>query len=232
MTISRSNKPDSVKRLLLINGSPIRGSNTDILSEEIARGVLAGEMPGDFSEGQSRAGRVPSYAEREEKPDTTWMAETVYLNDLVITPCQSCGVRKDDDICIYHDDLYPVYDKFNTCDAVVIASPVYFDTVSAQLKLFIDRCNCYRPLKEAPDGRLYLENKTWKQRRGMIVLVGGPRQRYDCALTVIKGFFIWTGVKFLDSILYTHDGYDIGSAKRDSDSIAKAFAVGQRIAQP
>jgi multimeric flavodoxin WrbA len=219
-----------VKRLLVINGSPIRGSNTDILSEEIARGVLAGEMPGDFSEGQSRAGRVPSYAERDEKPDTTWVVETVYLNDLVITPCQSCGVRKDDDICIYHDDLYPVYDKFNNCDALVIASPVYFDTVSAQLKLFIDRCNCYRPLKETPDGNLYLEKKIRKPRRGVIVLVGGPRQRCDCALTVVKGFFIWTGVQFLDSIQYTHDSYEVGGAKRDSNALAEAFELGQRLA--
>ncbi|MBU1318380.1 MAG: flavodoxin family protein [candidate division Zixibacteria bacterium] len=191
----------SKNRLLILNGSPIRGSTTDVLSERIADGAA----------------------------QDGWSHETVFLNDLVIKPCQSCGVREDDDLCIYHDDLYPVYKKFSICDAVVAATPVYFDTVSAQLKLFIDRCNCYRPLRQSPSGEHFLEKRVWKERRGIIVLVGGPRQKYDCAMTVIKGFLIWTGVKFFDSLCYSHESWAAGAAKDDPDIMHKAFDLGRSL---
>jgi len=197
MTTSNSN------RLLILNGSPIRGSNTDVISDRIAEGVA----------------------------QNGWQHETVFLNDLQIKPCQSCGVREDDDICIYHDDLYPFYDEFSNCDAVIAATPVYFDTVSAQLKLIIDRCNCYRPLKKSATGERYLEKREWKKRRGVIVLVGGPRQKYDCALTVIKGFFIWTGVKFVDSICYSHEDWDAGSVVENEAVMQSAYRLGLSLSE-
>lgn len=158
-----------------------------------------------------------------------WTSETIYLNDYVIKPCQSCGVRDDDDICIFHDDIYPVYEKFSTYDAVVAASPIYFDSVSAQLKLFIDRCNCYRPLKKSRDGKLFLEKKQWKKRKGIIVLVGGERQKHQQALSVIKGFFIWTGVEYLDSIYYTHGSWEIGTAVDDNAILKQALELGMKL---
>lgn len=191
----------STNKLLIINGSPVQGSSTQIISERITEGVV----------------------------DNGWSSETVILNDLTITPCQACGSRDDDDICIYHDDLYPIYEKFNQCDAVVVASPVYFDTVSAQTKLFIDRCNCYRPMKKTPDGEFILEDKKWKKRRGIIVLVGGSRQKFDCALTVLKGFFVWTDVNFLDAICYGHDSWGAGAAGNDESILHTARNLGASL---
>lgn len=188
-------------RLLILNGSPIRGSNVDVISKEIAKGAA----------------------------ENGWTSETIYLNDYVIKPCQSCGVRDDDDICIFHDDIYPVYEKFSNCDAVIAASPIYFDSVSAQLKLFIDRCNCYRPLKKSRDGKLFLEKKQWKKRKGIVVLVGGERQKHQQALSVIKGFFIWTGVEYLDSIYYTHGSWEIGTAVDDNAILKQALELGMKL---
>ena len=188
-------------RLLILNGSPIRRSNVDVLSEEIAKGTA----------------------------ENGWTEETIYLNDYVIKPCQSCGVRDDDDICIFHDDIYPVYEKFNNCNAVIVASPIYFDSVSAQLKLFIDRCNCYRPLKKSHDEKLFLEKKQWRKRKGIIVLVGGERQKHQQALSVIKGFFIWTGVEYLDSIYYTHDSWEVGAVVNSTAVLKQAYELGARL---
>jgi multimeric flavodoxin WrbA len=158
-----------------------------------------------------------------------WVDEVVYLNDYVITPCQSCGPREDDDVCIYHDDIYPVYDRFQRCDAVVAASPMYFDTVSAQMKLFIDRCNCFRIPREAPDGRFFLEKKRWKRRNGIVVLVGGERQKYESALRVLKGFFIWTGVEFLEAIRYSHSDWRVGGVKEDENILKHAYSLGRSL---
>lgn len=161
--------------------------------------------------------------------DNGWTSETIYLNDYVIKPCQSCGVRDDDDICIFHDDIYPVYEKFSNCDAVIAASPIYFDSVSAQLKLFIDRCNCYRPLKKSRDGELFLEKKQWKIRKGIIVLVGGERQKHQQTLSVIKGFFLWTGVEFLDSIYFAHDSWEVGAVVNSAAVLKQAYELGARL---
>jgi hypothetical protein len=60
--------------------------------------------------------------------------------------------------------------------------------------------------------------------------VGGKRQRFDLALSVLKGFFKWTEIEFFDKILYSHDGWEIGGAKKDKDVLKKAFEAGQKIA--
>jgi len=71
-------------------------------------------------------------------------AETskIYLNDLSIKPSQSCGVDPHPKFCLFDDDVQTFYDALDSCDAIVLGSPVYFDTVNAQTKLMIDRCNC------------------------------------------------------------------------------------------
>ncbi len=188
----------SRNRVLVLNGSPIRGSNVDLISEKIVEGATA----------------------------VGWTHEVIYLNDYTITPCQSCGVRTDDDICIYHDEIYPVFSKFSDCDAVVVASPVYFDSVSAQLKLFVDRCNCYRPLRSTQDGKLFIETRSLKKRAGIAVLVGGERRKHQQALTVIKGFLIWTGVRFIDVVYYMHDDWVVGGVKSDLACLQRAYELG------
>jgi multimeric flavodoxin WrbA len=45
-----------------------------------------------------------------------------------------------------------IYDALETSDVIVLGSPVYFDTVSAQVKLMIDRSNCLMPYVRKADG--------------------------------------------------------------------------------
>ncbi|MGI6575686.1 MAG: flavodoxin family protein [bacterium] len=67
--------------------------------------------------------------------------EAIYLNDLHITPCQAClGCRGEDaQGCIYDDDMQPLYAKIRESKVLVLATPVYWWGISAQLKTFIDR---------------------------------------------------------------------------------------------
>ena len=63
------------------------------------------------------------------------------LNDLEIKPCTACDacLGKTDNFCVIDDDMEPLYPAFIEADLVVLASPIYWWSVSAQLKLFIDR---------------------------------------------------------------------------------------------
>jgi len=67
--------------------------------------------------------------------------ETFFLQAMDIRPCTACDacrtkLKKD---CIIKDDMKQLYPKIKAADAIVIASPIYWFTVSAQTKLFMDR---------------------------------------------------------------------------------------------
>lgn len=66
------------------------------------------------------------------------------LNSLALRGCQACqGCKVGAEKCVLKDDLSPVLDAVFAADLVVIASPVYYGDVSAQLKAFIDRSYSY-----------------------------------------------------------------------------------------
>jgi multimeric flavodoxin WrbA len=103
------------KNILVLSGSPRKGGTTDKL-------VAA------FTEGAESAGK----------------SVTVYRTaDLSISGCRGCNYCfKNNNECILQDDMNAVLGAFCKADAVVFAPPVYYFTVSAQLKLAIDRTYC------------------------------------------------------------------------------------------
>lgn len=98
-------------QVLGIVGSPRKGGNTDILVSEILAGA-------------------------KEKGAKT---KKIYLNDLSISACQACMHCKEDDGCRIEDDMQKVYKDILKSDVLILGSPVYWFTVSAQMKLFLDR---------------------------------------------------------------------------------------------
>jgi multimeric flavodoxin WrbA len=54
--------------------------------------------------------------------------------------CKSCFTN--DGVCAQNDDMQQAYVLLRECDVLVLASPIYFFTISAQLKAFIDRMFC------------------------------------------------------------------------------------------
>ncbi len=62
------------------------------------------------------------------------------LNELEYRGCQGClACKKKAEACVLDDGLTPVLEDVRGCDALVLATPVYFGEVTAQLKGFIDR---------------------------------------------------------------------------------------------
>ena len=88
--------------------------------------------------------------------------------ELAVKPCIACGANATTGYCIFHDDMDPLYAAMERAHAVVVGSPVHFDTVSAPLKLVIDRCNCVTPLVRLADGTFWVgdENKGTMKRMG------------------------------------------------------------------
>jgi len=102
------------KKILVLLGSPRKKGNSTTLANQIVAGVES-------------AGAV---------------VEKIYLHGQAISPCQACYAcqRPDSKGCAIDDEMQPIYGKLIEADGWVIASPVYWFSMSAQTKLFLDRC--------------------------------------------------------------------------------------------
>lgn len=63
----------------------------------------------------------------------------LYLNDMNIRPCQGCYICLPAGVCKINDDMKDIRKYIEESDLIIYASPVYWFSVSAQLKLAIDR---------------------------------------------------------------------------------------------
>lgn len=184
-----------------IIGSPNKNSNVDLLVSQILKGAS-------------------SQAAKTQK---------IYLNDLNIKPCQSCGDDPYPKYCRFDDDMKVVYFALESSDIIILGSPVYFDTVSAQTKLMIDRCNCLMPYVEKVDGIFHFERRLKKQKKGVFIAVAGEDQEFNTIQPTINGFFNWANIELVEKILYQHKDNELGCIKKDLKKMNQAFEIGVRI---
>ena len=196
----RAGRKESNVKVLGISGSPITNGNVDLLIQQVLKGA------------QSKGGKT----------------EILYLDKLNISPCKSCGKNPEPKFCIIKDDMEKVYAKLKSSDALILGSPIYFDTVSAQMKLFLDRCNCLTPLVKKRNKYIF-KSRLRKRRKGIIILVAGEKQRFDYALIPLLGFFKWASVKYVDKILYSHNYFEKGKVKANKKVMQDAFDLGRRL---
>jgi multimeric flavodoxin WrbA len=65
--------------------------------------------------------------------------DTILLSKLNVQPCTDCGVCKKEKECPINDDMNGIFEKLETSDAFIITSPVFFGSMTAQLKALLDR---------------------------------------------------------------------------------------------
>lgn len=66
--------------------------------------------------------------------------ETIFLPGSTVLPCKACDTCHKKGVCPQKDDFEPIKQKIYESDAVVLGSPNYIWSVSAQMKAFMDRC--------------------------------------------------------------------------------------------
>ena len=73
-------------------------------------------------------------------------AETqlIHIGKMNIAPCKACDACKKAGRCIIEDDFQKAEKSLTEADGIIFASPVYFGTVSAQMKAFMDRTRTLR----------------------------------------------------------------------------------------
>ncbi len=64
----------------------------------------------------------------------------IFINDKNINYCKACAYcEKHNGVCIIKDDMVDIIKEIFASDVIVFASPVYFYSISGQMKTFIDR---------------------------------------------------------------------------------------------
>lgn len=177
-----------MKKVLIISSSPRRGGNSDRLCDELMRGAR---------EAGHRVDRID-------------------LRDCRIGYCTGCGacseLRKP---CPQHDDAAAVVQRMIDAEVIVLATPVYFYTVAAQMKTLIDRC-CAR-YTEITDKEFYfilaaaeeshaLMERTVECFRGFLDCLDGATER-----GVIYGTGVWRKGE-IEGMPVLREAYEAGRA--------------------
>ena len=107
-----------MRKVLILSSSPRQGSNSDLLCDEFLSGALA-------------AGHE---------------VQKIRLADLTLNPCRACDYCLSHDCqCVQDDGMKEIFPALKAADVIVLASPVYFHSISAQLKMVFDRTYSTHP---------------------------------------------------------------------------------------
>ena len=174
------------KKVLILSSSPRKGGNSDTLCDRF----LAGAM---------EAGHT---------------AEKVFLRDKTIGYCTGCGAcTRGAKKCSQKDDMAKVLDQMVNAEVIVMATPVYFYTMAAQMKTFIDRtCARYQEISNkefyfilaAADGNKKAMHRTLEGFRGFTSCLEGAKEK---------------------GVVYGTGAWEVGDIQ-DSPAMKEAFQMG------
>lgn len=170
------------KNIIIISSSPRKGGNSDKLCDEFIKGAK----------------------------ETGKKTEKIFLKDYKINHCLGCMKCQETGSCIQKDDMGKILEKIEKAEVLVLATPVYFDTISGQLKTFIDRtCSRYQNLKNLD-----------------IYTIFTAAESFEVTLDEIKNF-----TKFLPNSTMKEEikgiATFIGEIENSTETMEKAFNAGK-----
>jgi multimeric flavodoxin WrbA len=189
----------SSTKVMIVKGSPRRQGNSAALAERVAAGA------------QAAGAQVRSH----------------YLHGMDIQPCDACDSCQPakDAGCVIDDDMQALYPELREADAIVYASPIYWFTVSAQIKLFMDRCYALGDEDAGVQGH-GLAGK----RIGVVLTYGGDDPYDSGAINAIRMFqdaFDYIPSEIVGFVY----GYasSAGEVRQNRELMQKAFELGKKL---
>jgi len=181
------------KRVLVFKGSPRENGNSSTLADKAAEGAKA-------------AGAE---------------VEVFSLHTLDIHPCDACDTCKETGVCVLRDDMQALYPKLIQADSIVIATPIYWFTMNAQTKLFVDRWYGL----EGPSG-----NPLKGKHFGVLLTYGDTDPYSSGAINAIRTFqamFRYIGAD-LSGVVYG-TAIDVGDAQKQPELLERAYKLGEKL---
>jgi multimeric flavodoxin WrbA len=187
--------------ILAVYGSPRRKGNTSSLLKEAVKGA------------------------REEGATV----EEIVLRDLNMSPCLEIYGCKKSGRCVIRDDFQPLYDKLLSCRGLILASPVFFYTVSAHTKIMMDRCQSLWVkrywLEKTPFGKKEFSKK------GIFISAGATKGKklFDGVLLTVRYFFDALDAELWKALLYRGLDFE-GDVLKHPAYLKEAHDAGRELA--
>ena len=176
------------KKVLILSGSPRKNGNSDILCDEFARGAAG-------------AGHE---------------VEKIRIAEKKIGYCHACYACRGTGVCAIKDDMAEIMQKMIDCDVMVLASPVYFYSIDAQLKAVIDRS--VARWTEVKDKEFYY----------IVTAADGEKEAADTTIACFRGYADCVeGAKEM-GVVYGMGTYEKGEVK-GTVAMTEAYEMGRTV---
>ncbi len=150
------------------------------------------------------------------------VVERIYVYERDIHPCIACSYCSRAFGCVFNDDMRHIYDALRGAVLISISSPLYFSSLTGQLKCMIDRCQVFWELRRR-------EPEAIIPKTGFFIATGGGDYpgMFTSAATVVRHFF--------NSIGCVHNERDYllqpnveSAADLGNDTLERARATGMK----
>ncbi len=177
------------KKILVLSGSPRKGGNSDTLCDQ-------------FIKGAEEAGNE---------------VEKIWVQGKKVAPCLACYYCKEHNgECAIKDAMKEILDKMATADVLVLSSPVYFYSISAQLKAVIDRTVAR-----------WLEIKN-KEFYYIITAAATADTAKDCTLECMRGLAVCLEGSIEKGVIFGNGVYEKGEIE-NHPTLQQAYEMGKNV---
>lgn len=176
------------KKVLILSGSPRKNGNSDILCDEFAKGAV-------------EAGHE---------------VEKIRVAEKNIGYCRACYACRDTGVCAIKDDMAEILQKMIDCDVMVLASPVYFYSIDAQLKALIDRT--VARWTEVKDKEFYY----------IVTAADGENEAAETTIACLRGYADCVEGAKEKGVVYGMGTYEKGEVK-NTPAVKVAYEMGAKI---
>lgn len=177
------------KKVLILSGSPRKGGNSDLLCDEFLRGAH----------------------------ESGNQVEKVFLRSKKVAPCNACYYCKNSGgKCAIPDDMAEILDKMQAADVIVMASPVYFYSIGAQMKAVIDRS--VARWTNIPNKEFYY----------IMTAAEDSDTVMDCTLECFRGFAACLDGAQEKGVIYGKGVYEAGAIK-GLPAMREAYEMGKQV---
>lgn len=177
------------KKVLVLSASPRKGGNSDLLCDQ-------------FVLGAKEAGH---------------QAEKIFLADKTIGYCVACDVcQGNGGRCSRQDDMAGILETMIHADVFVLATPVYFYTMNAQMKTLIDRT--YARYTEIRNKEFFF----------IVAAADGRKQAMERTLEGLRGFVSCIDGAKEEGIVYGTGAWKKGDIRK-TGAMKKAFEMGRTV---
>ncbi|HOO33951.1 MAG TPA: flavodoxin family protein [Thermotogota bacterium] len=174
--------------ILMINSSPRKEGNSEVLCKQFAKGA-------------EEAGHI---------------VQEIALREKRLSPCMACYHCMKEHVCVIQDDMAFIFKALEESDIIVLASPVYFYSITAQMKMMIDRC--------------LVNQKAIKGKKFYYIVTAADPQHNaaNCTIEAFRGFLRCLPDTEECGIVYGTGTWDKGDVYRHP-SFEQAYNMGRKV---